>query len=255
MMDIVLFTTHRFDTDRKAEQFLQLLVDEGGPFAPSRFDRAEPVKRAFDRAHSKEAARLLSGSPSHKSGELFLKGAAHKALMWLRWSQTAPIQTWRLYLDDAYFTRGAGSDQLGSIIDKFPGPLVFAAAATRDDWRRKHYRITEEDGGTTEEKLGMDLRNCLPGVYWMTVFGPDLVELFGTDNLLALPVEQARARKGGAVQLILTADPVRHAEERQRREQQVVDALGPAHFFDLQKPEKRCPKVRNALVGSGRETG
>jgi len=48
-----------------------------------------------------------------------------------------------------------------------------------------------------------DIQQCIPDVYWLTVFGPPYVRLFGRDKLLAAPVYKAAALTDGIVILQL----------------------------------------------------
>ncbi len=64
--------------------------------------------------------------------------------------------------------------------------VVYGWAAPQDDWKAKHWLIE----GTSESKVGTTLEEGLPGVYWMTIFGPQLVQHFGRARLEGLPVSR-----------------------------------------------------------------
>lgn len=78
------------------------------------------------------------------------------------------------------------------------------------------------------------LQQCLPDVYWTTVFGPPYVAMFGRDKLLSAPAFRAKALCEDRVLLQLTQDigDVSHnPAEFANLKQEVKDFLGSDSFY------------------------
>src|SRR5581483_7850947 len=59
----------------------------------------------------------------------------------------------------------------------------------------------------------IDFQRCLPDVYWLNVFGPSYVDLFGRDRLLSVPVGEAREIRSELIALRLSSKPCELVEE------------------------------------------
>lgn len=250
MFEIKLFTAEKFETQKKAENLLKFLEQYGGPFRPTKFDRAEPIKRPFNSSNMKAATELLAGDPDHEWGGIMLKGDKFKSSVWIHWSNGEPFQTWFLFLSPAFFKRKKAPVDFFSFLKGLLAetPFVFGAAAASEEWRAKHYLITESELGTSERKVGITIEKCVPGVYWCTCFGKKLTEFFGRDRLLKLPVQRVLDLESAGMVLQMSENPFEPAEELIKREKQVIEELGSEHFFDIDNPETSCPEISKVLL-------
>ena len=111
--------------------------------------------------------------------------------------------------------------------------------STQADWERKHLQRTND---STMSKQGVNLGPCLPGVYWLTIFGETLRQHFGT-RLEDLTVEQRIDLHHDAIGVILAPRPDSQPEVLRKREEAVMDALGRDYFFDIKEPSKTCKSL------------
>jgi hypothetical protein len=243
-LKIFAFSRYRFDTREKALALIEWLAE--GPFAPELFDAAEPVRRKLARSEWPQAADMLSGAPAHRGGTLFLQSKKPRATFVFAWFPAGTAE-WYAEIDGALLARAGGRDKIVEFLAGLFGafPVVFAGVSAEEDWNARHW-VTEEDedGGETTTKHGLDLRGCLPGVYWMTVFGTELVEHFGAARLRATSAAQAMDLGAGGMALVLETDPVA-AKQRAltAEEDRLREAIGDEYFFDLTRRDRRCTPV------------
>lgn len=115
------------------------------------------------------------------------------------------------------------------------GPALFGHGESIDEYDTKHLVETEGSRGWIGTSVA-ELSEFLPGVYWMTVFGPQLVERL---QLAELPGVEVRRLRGPQVMLVLDEPPVPASmPERLERERQIAERLGGDHFFDRDTPER-----------------
>jgi hypothetical protein len=75
-------------------------------------------------------------------------------------------------------------------------------------------------------------------LYWLTIFGKELVLAFGESKLMALPGVQAFSLNSQQIAICLN-EPVipDHMEQRLQTESQLADMLGTKYFFDRNKTD------------------
>ncbi|NJK32417.1 MAG: hypothetical protein HC927_08405 [Deltaproteobacteria bacterium] len=89
------------------------------------------------------------------------------------------------------------------------------------------------------------LKEYIPDLYWLMVFGPPYIDLFTRDRLLSAPAHEVRELDSGHITIQLTesyldleTDYPRVAAVRDR----VIEHLGPDAFFAEGRTEYRTPK-------------
>jgi hypothetical protein len=77
------------------------------------------------------------------------------------------------------------------------------------------------------------LQQCIPDIYWITVFGAPYVKMFGKEKLLSAPVHNAEALNNETVLLQLTPslDDVRNASAFGETKMRIKGFLGEEYFF------------------------
>jgi hypothetical protein len=107
------------------------------------------------------------------------------------------------------------------------------------------------DDSAINDARGGDLQ--LPPVPWAVCYGKPYLELFGKENLLSLPVQQAREVGPDLVFCQLTSrllDAVENNELIQERREAVYQCLGRDAFFDPRDPDRegRVPHFQEPIV-------
>lgn len=114
---------------------------------------------------------------------------------------------------------------------------AFANLTTQDESRRKHFRRLPYyvDGrlvGTVERFEGHHVLDTLPGVYWITYFGPPALERIGRERFENLPVGQTFGL-GEGIMVIAHGEAVPIGSVQALiAEQTIIDHLGRHHFFE-----------------------
>jgi hypothetical protein len=233
MLWVKLFIKHKFD-EQTAREFLIFFHQLAAAFKLNRFDVKEPVRRPIDWDDLREPAQLLAGSPECDAGAILLKGARYRFLAVIAWNQDGVVP-WDFYLSCKFFRTKDSVEKfiqfVVAISKRFP--VIYGWAAPQDDWKAKHWLIE----GTSESKLGTTLEEGLPGMYWITIFGPQLVEHFGRARLEGLPVSRI-IDLGAAGLLVQVREMPSEPElaERLREDRKIAEALGGEYFFDITRP-------------------
>jgi hypothetical protein len=248
MLWAFFFSDYRFDDEAKATALLEYLEEAGGPFAPARYGEHEPARQPYTPEARAEAARLLAGHPRHLGGDLALRGARNLFRAAFRWYVHGPL-IWDFEVDDSFFTDAARAEEfadfVGGLCRRFP--VLFGGAAPEGDWMAKNWIVEYHPDGSLRrtKQVGLNIEGCLPGVYWLTVFGPALVEHFGRRNLERLPTHRVIDLGDAGLLLMLRALPsAPEPPTRLRHDQKIVGALGAEYFFDIGRREKKCRPIK-----------
>ncbi|HEX9988124.1 MAG TPA: hypothetical protein VGE45_06545 [Chloroflexia bacterium] len=260
MFSMTVYTRHQFDTPQKAGEFFKFLNDIGGTFTPAYFDMQEPVKKRYTPDDLSEPIGLLSGQPEHDGGGLLLKGAKPKFLALVKWRRSE-VASWHFYLSDDYFDNAKRREEFTRFVTQLcqAFSVLYGGGATQEDWDAKHWlKIQRPSGGYSRRKMGLEVDECLPGVYWLTLFGAPLVKHFGRKKLESLPTHQVLDFGDNGLGLILSETPSEPGlSERLQRDQEIISKLGSQYFFDMNNPQARCeaiPGVTHGKEGSAEST-
>jgi hypothetical protein len=120
------------------------------------------------------------------------------------------------------------------------GDMVHGYACHWQDFERKN---TLPEPTMIEGKLiatgGVDIRRCLPGIYWANFFGESYVQWFGADTLTSAPCFERRPLPKGGVLLLSAPTPLDYTKaDVQRRERAMRRHLGEEAFFDKKNPKR-----------------
>jgi len=108
--------------------------------------------------------------------------------------------------------------------------------------------ISHEGGGTMA--VGIDISRHLPGIYWMNFFGEPYRDFIGRDRLLTGPAHEVKEVDKGVL-LSIDANPTLwDTAEYRRKEQQILNHIGPEYFFSKAEPERETitPDLRRWLA-------
>jgi hypothetical protein len=252
MFNMVIYTKHQFNSPEKAGEFFKFLNDFGGTFAPAYYDRQEPVKKPYTSDDLSEPIRLLSGQPKHNSGGLLLKGSKHEFLAVVKWSRSEVV-SWQFYLSDKYFDNAKRRDEFTHFVTQLcqAFPILYGGGAAKEDWDAKHWlKVQRPGGGYSRRKMGLEIEECLPGVYWLTLFGKPLVKHFGRKKLESLPAHQVLDFGDNGLGLMLSESPSDPGlSERLQRDQEIISKLGSQYFFDMHNPQAGCEAIPGVTEG------
>jgi hypothetical protein len=244
-----VYSRFEFDTDGKAADLFDFLEKEGGIFNPAYFGQGEPVRRRYA-GNRRMAIEMLTGAPKGGAGAVYLKGSAHDALSVFRWVESR-LSRWEFYLDEEFLSTPDRVDEFLQFITRLSTmfPFEFGWAAPKEDWEAKHWKPEFDDTGRAfgSTKLGDDIEHGLPGLYWLTIFGPELLRQFQPSFVAGLPVHKVLNLGNGARGITVRKLPYKPPlPERLSQDRQVIQALGSQYFFDIAEPGKKIQTVLGA---------
>jgi len=249
---LTLFTDYRFDTLQKSVEFLTLLNTAESMFAPVRFGEGEPVRRKFEEHNLDEPSKILSGYPDYQGGGLLIKGAKYKYLAVFRWKASG-LAAWNIYLSDQLFDRPERGERflrfVAALCERYT--IAYGYGASDEDWNATHWLYEETpNGGVSQKRVQYDMERCLPGPYWLTMFGQPLIEYFGREKIERLPSHLIMNMGQKNIAVLLSNSPFEPSlEERLRQSAKIASQLGSGYFFDINDIGKACRPILGITSG------
>jgi hypothetical protein len=213
--------------------FLNFL-DKGmkGVLKLTKFDYKEPLKRTLELNNLKEPLELFN----YYSNIIF-KGKNKSSIS---------IQSTR---EGLFFLLGhvdlkekdliSNTSDLIILLEIFSenSQILFGNICTEDEYDFKHKVVKEYSYGWKGVSI-MDFMNLLPGVYWYTIFGKELVEAVGVEKFKNIPNVIYTEPKNGCIAFHLDEpiDAVDY-ESRIKLENKIAKKIGENYFFDKEKKE------------------
>lgn len=118
----------------------------------------------------------------------------------------------------------------------------FGFMTMEEDHKNKNFLVVKrKDDGESTRFVGENLEQCLPGVYWVNIFGKLYVDWFGEDKFKTLPCFYKEKLRDGSY-LVQVAEDLNYYKtpEGEKAVQEVIDHLGRDAFFDIKDPFRRC---------------
>ena len=113
-------------------------------------------------------------------------------------------------------------------------PIRYAKAHTSEEYHAKN--MVDDESGV--RAIGADLKQAIPGLYWLSYFGPLYVELIGRDKLLTAPAYEVKPIGDG---VLIALDPEAEAWQSagyREREGATISHLGEQFFFSRLDPKR-----------------
>jgi hypothetical protein len=220
--------------------------------SPKRYDSVERAKIPFAPEAVEEATKLYA-----ENGFLFVKGEKDGFLAVL--SGRKGFSNWDLWLNIRAMEGGKRQhwlDWIYGLCRTLPPRYGYGCSSMEYD--AKHQRVRSlPGGGAATEWVGIskdEFHRYLPGLYWLTIFGPELVQAFGKERLLGLRGVVAMEIDPNQVAVQLD-EPVipEDITARLQREREIADLLGPQYFFDGDRPELEFQVVPQLAAALTRE--
>jgi hypothetical protein len=213
-----------------ARTLWRLLDDQ--TVAPAKFDSVERAKKIFSAGGAEQASQLYKDD-----GLLFVRGRRDRFVTSFE-RMPAGWSRWNIWID----LRAMQGPKLEQWLAWFYRlcqelPPFFAYGCSQEEYDAKHRVVTDYPGGGTSitavGKSNRDFHQYLPGLYWLTVFGNELVQDFGRSKILHLPNVDITELKSGNISVRLSEPVVPNAmDQRLESERKLADILGPRFFFD-----------------------
>jgi hypothetical protein len=220
---------------------------------PAKFDSVEDAQRDWRTDAVSEAAELFD-----RELHLFVAGT-EDAFVAVVSRPRRNLSLWEFRLEAGAMQEERGERWLTWLFELCGDlPVLYGSGCTQDEFDAKHATSRAlEGGGHATGAKGMSIRNFfnfLPGVYWLTIFGPELVRAFGAERIEGLPGVRTERIGEDQIAVILDEPPVpEDMDARLRREAELAEALGAEFFFDRERDPaelRQVPELSEALEDS-----
>jgi hypothetical protein len=245
---IRLFTSHDLSDQSTLGRLWSLLDDP--VVRPTKYDSSEQTRKEFRPDAVADAAELYENRRY-----LFVRGASADFLAQFNRARD-PLSAWTMWLD-ATALEGERADDWLQWLFRVCGefPVLFGLGSTEEEQSAKHANVQATDrGGVVRGARGISINEFfqyLPGLYWLTIFGPELVRAFGEDKLSALPGVRVHEIGSGQIAIELDEPPeTDDLDARLEKEADLADRLGAEFFFDRNRPDvefRQVPELLEAL--------
>jgi hypothetical protein len=212
--------------------------------APTKFDSVERARREFSADAVSEAAELFD-----RDLHLFVLGANDDFLA--AFTRPRPnLSIWNLWLDADAMKGDRGEKWLAWVFELCAElPVLYGFGCTDDEYQEKHATKREaKRGGHITGGKGASISSFfkyLPGVYWLTIFGPELVHAFSAAKLSGLSGAQAHRIGSDQIAIQLDEPPVPDdMGARLRKDAELATELGAEFFFDPERDPAELRQVR-----------
>jgi hypothetical protein len=206
---------------KDVEDFFIMLEEMGLQYIPNRMGMYEPLRISYS---LDEAVKLwINSNPKENKYNLvmFKSNDSHGEI---GWSSNRNKNNISLYLKTEIVTSTKGSEQFINLAKKLfllTGSIYGYACHISN----------------TIYTPGHNFMDCLGGIRWINLFGPDYVKMFGRERLLSAPciVEEFAEN---CFMLLLSKEPKRKDDELLALEKQIEKHLGEDAFYHEPPPNK-----------------
>lgn len=219
------FTKNNFD--KSLTDFLKKGIE--GTLKLEKYDFKEPLKQSLDSNSTDEVIQMLSNK-----GNLILKGKNKCSISCWRYAEGFTSFTCNLVLNEK---SKKNIPEIISLLEIFAkhSNIIYGCIATEEEYDLKH-KVTTEYSYGMEGVSRFDFAKFLPGVYWYTIFGKELVNAIGEEKLKNLPSVIYTEPKNGCIAFHLDeAIESDNSEFRIQKEKQIASIIGEYYFFDRNK--------------------
>jgi hypothetical protein len=217
---------------------------------PTRYDSSERLTHEFGPDAVGEAAEMYA-----TRRYLFVKGAESDFLAQFNRARD-PLSVWTLWLEAAALQGDSKDAWLAWILGVCARlPVLSGLACSESEHEAKHADVdTTARGGVIRRARGSSINEFfryLPGLYWLTIFGPELTRAFGAETLAGLPGVQVHRIGSDQIAIQLDESPVPDdMDARLAKEAELADRLGAEFFFDRRRDDvefRQVPELLDAL--------
>jgi hypothetical protein len=224
---------------------------------PVKFDSVERAKKPFTSRSYSEAAQLYDDESM-----LFVRGGVNSFLAFFSREMNG-LSVWRFFMDRKCVEEPRRSifiEWLTALCAEFP--VFFGFGCTDEELDAKHLSIRDVPGGRMQRINGLavfEFFQFLPGVYWLTLFGPELSGDFSSPIAELETSAEINRIDGNQTLLFLPGPPFpEDLNERVRTGKKTAAVLGQDHFFnpDNSPGQLRLPQtLKTALTSLNKSKG
>lgn len=215
---------------------------------PRKFDSVERAKFEFTAQGYDEASKIY-----RDEGMLFVRGSKDSFTAMFM-GVPGGWAVWNFWWDVKAMTNKKKERWLDWVFRLCRDlPVYYGFGCSVEEFDAKHTSVESVPGGHSTGSVGAaakDFYNFLPGLYWLTVFGPELVDHFGS-KLNLLPNVKSVSLDSSQCAIVLD-EPVIPDDMNRRLgvEAELSGLLGEQYFFDRNRTDiefEAVPELASAL--------
>jgi hypothetical protein len=230
---VTLYTLQQLSNLETIQVLWRLL--ENPLITPKRYDAVERAKIPFSHDAVESALKLYQNE-----GFLFIRGEKD-GFLGVFAKQPRGLSTWDIWLDLKALQGEKAKLWLDWIFRLCSNlPVLYGCGFSLAEYNAKHAYVRELPGGrSVSGTIGVSIAEFyqyLPGLYWLTIFGAELVQAFSKSTIIALPNVEVFSLDSQQIAMCLNqAVLTDNMEQRLQTESQLADILGAQFFFDRQR--------------------
>lgn len=194
----------------------------------SKYDFKEPLKRHLNFDTLDEAKQLFD-----YYGNIIFKG---KNKSWMSIDSYKEGIGWLSGSIEINKNKLNKVGELISLLDSYNNSqIIFGKICNESEYNMKHKVVTEWAYGW-EGTSQFDFMKFLPGIYWYTIFGKELVDSIGKEKFEDLPNVVYTTTDNGCIAFHIN-EPIENEELEQRiqLENDIANMIGEKYFYDKTK--------------------
>lgn len=215
---------------------------EHSPEIVTKYGFSEPINKKWNDESKVLCSKRLIDYPSFNDGEVSLKTKNGTFVFQFLNSIQNPFYI-NIYIEASFFKKSENIHQYVHFLTNFfqKYPVFYAFSSSISEIRTKHYYI-EEDGRRAEYKVGLDIKQHLTGIYWLTYFGKSISSEL---QLINLPNECEVKDINSGCLLQLSASPFDFNENLLALSLNLIDKIGSQYFFNIhnQRDDHKLPNL------------
>jgi hypothetical protein len=245
-LQLFVATTKDIGSPESCAELLSALASAQPEFVPLRIGSHEPLRLRYAEVGVQGAQDVWMAKPlpTVAGGDLlFTLSPPLRGRGWVHWRRrlnhdvnfiSVTLVDPKSNLEPAMALKRLGV----MLFERFNG--VYGYVADRVDFDRQH-KITMPNGF---RYAGARLVDAIPGIYWQTLFGSELVGLIGNERFKTLPDAITTWLPSGGVVLQSGGRPEDFTQPAVLLERETIRrSLGPELFFDISQPERETVAV------------
>lgn len=238
---------------RFSEELLNLLCNyDDGFLEPDKCDVYEPIKERFNCSNLRLPIRWLSQLGSQllieKKHKFEYIGVFNNRRIPKMWSDDFHLSD---NYDDPFLLSEISFHIHKKILDEKPLEYLvdffrflfnkmngeYGYLAIEDEIHTRHNFNFLKDGVEFSEYKGLEIDDCLPGVYWLTAFGKTITEFLDSEFFKKPPCYKVLDQRDG-VFIFKTAEHPNYYETDLERSYTIIESFNQSFFFDRRFPDK-----------------
>lgn len=240
-LKMVLKSSGDWSRIEKANKLVSILASEDDFITPEIYDQYEPEKYSFDPSN---LTNLHEFWTSKAPCVIFKRKNPYLNWINVTIARGKRFNEFLSSYDIRYFINEDKIQKLVSFAKQLYdwGNVDYGYICHQEDWEMKNKFLKPIIvNGKPLTTGGVWLRESLPGLYWMNIFGSIYVNFIGRNKFESLSAYEKEELSDGGYIVFASHSPLDfNKPETQKLQNEIINHLGYEIFFDKSNPTKKC---------------